>query len=333
MTLCPHLLARPTQLAQAWRSLEDDRHSPFQRWAWIETWLAELPGRVESVGIELHDHLGLAGVACMASVAGSQRWALGHTGDDDLDVIFVEHNGLVTRPDVDLVDAYRVLIEVAEGLSARELRVDGTADGAVIARSVGERALARRAVKPSPHRTVGAGDARRWIEAMPGESGRRLRRSLALYEVEGPLMIHRHVEFSDRRAALHTLSAQSIEHWQARGHESCFGNPFFAAFHERLVASHPELVRLQTVACGQRPIALLYGLEWPGGVCAYQSVRREERDNRLRPGLVAHALAMDDARPAHGCTRYDLLAGGERYKQQLATGATELTWLVVAAGR
>lgn len=322
----------PRSLVGAWADIETDSTPVFRRWAWVGTWLAELPERIDRVGVELLDGQRTAGAGVLASVPGSGLWALHHTGDPELDVVFVEHNGLLLRRGVDRVAAYRALLARANDLGVHELRIDGTPDAAAVTAAAGQLHLrvACRSTKRSPRRSVRPGDTRQAILAGPGEGLRQLRRTFALYEGRGPVSLRRAETPAERRHVLDRLVTGSIEQRAARGSTSTFVNDFLVQFHARLVADRPEVVALDEVVCANDRIALLYGLVAGRTRYAYQSARRTERDNRLRPGLVAHVLAMEAMRPRVGAATYDFLAGSERYKTRLATSSTSMAWLVAS---
>ena len=68
-----------------------------------------------------------------------------------------------------------------------------------------------------------------------------------------------------------------------------------------------------------------------GRVAFYQSGFNYEDDNRLKPGLVTHALVVQSC-IEQGYDVYDFLAGGpagERYKESLSTDASRLAWCVI----
>jgi len=64
----------------------------------------------------------------------------------------------------------------------------------------------------------------------------------------------------------------------------------------------------------------------------YQSGFAAFDDNKLKPGLVTHALCMQACRE-RGLTEYNFLAGESRYKQELATMEQELVWAVARQRR
>ena len=74
------------------------------------------------------------------------------------------------------------------------------------------------------------------------------------------------------------------------------------------------------------PIAALYNIVWDKQVRFYQSGRITDVPKKVRPGLVIHACAIQEAIAA-GYTHYDFLAGTTRYKMQLATNVRPLIQL------
>lgn len=317
-----------------WQSLQTPATPAFLRWPWIETWLRELPDFVDRTGIELLQGNELLGLGVLAS-AGSDLWAMHHTGCDDLDVIFVEHNGLLLRPGAEPVEAYRAVLAFAEQeLGATALRIDGTPDGDAVASAAGQLGANwhYRSRKTAPYRVVRSGDTRASLTAGRGEGGRQLRQSVALYEAKGPLLIVRAESPVQRRRLFNELVTSSLTRWRELGGKSAFEYEFFTGFHARLLGSHPEAVCLQAVNCGTARLAIHYSLVTAETQYAYQSVRRHEDNNRLRPGLVAHVLAMEAARPCAGARVYDFLGGPERYKRQLGSAATDLSWMVATLG-
>jgi CelD/BcsL family acetyltransferase involved in cellulose biosynthesis len=115
------------------------------------------------------------------------------------------------------------------------------------------------------------------------------------------------------------------------GKTGAFAGDFLQGFHRRLVAegvANGDVQLLRTRAGDGRIIGYLYNFLHRRRVYAYQSGFERSADNRLKPGLVSHHLAIEMNRAA-GQGVYDFLAGDSRYKRSLANGVTELLWLVV----
>lgn len=121
------------------------------------------------------------------------------------------------------------------------------------------------------------------------------------------------------------------ERWSARGEQGNFEGPLFRAFHGAVM---PELLargalRLSWILARGEPLAALYSIVWGGKLHFYQGGRRVDLPPKLRPGIVAHAMAIEHA-IGEGLREYDFLGGEMRYKQQLATGSRALVDLRAA---
>jgi CelD/BcsL family acetyltransferase involved in cellulose biosynthesis len=76
----------------------------------------------------------------------------------------------------------------------------------------------------------------------------------------------------------------------------------------------------------------LYNFVHDGRVLQYQSGYATFENEKLMPGFICHTAAIEHA-TASGCRIYDFLAGDQRYKKQLATDATVMTWARVQRRR
>jgi CelD/BcsL family acetyltransferase involved in cellulose biosynthesis len=123
-------------------------------------------------------------------------------------------------------------------------------------------------------------------------------------------------------------------YWTARGKPGAFANPFFTAFHRRLVreALSRKEVELARISSEKGALGYLYQFRKNGHVYSYQSGFHYEQDNRLKPGLVSHRLAIEHSLST-GDAVYDFLAGDDRYKRSLATHGGQLFWLTLQKRR
>lgn len=160
-----------------------------------------------------------------------------------------------------------------------------------------------------------------YLKALPSQRRYVVTRSLRDFErwSGGAHAVHvarTYPELADGRRILEALHG---ENWSGKGASGVFHSPRFAAFHDAVM--RPLLDRgaleLLWVTVGDRPVAVLYNIVWKGKVYFYQSGRTLEHPKGVRPGIVAHAFAIQRAIAA-GLREYDFLAGTQQYKQQLA---------------
>ena len=326
-----------------WQDLESraDR-SFFLSWPWIDSWLASVDCRPDLVIARIDGvvvGLGLVQARQMTRHRVLPVWTLllHQTGDHDQDVITIEYNDFLTdRRHRDHVRSacLRFLIDHGEigGRKVGEIVLGGL-DGALrsdieaLGRPVHERAVAGSAfVDLTALRR--SGDA--FLDTLKAKTARRIRRSMALYRERGEIVleaaasVEEALDFFDRCGALHQAR------WTARGLPGAFAYPFYTTFHRRLIRNALPLgkVELIEVAVADEPIGYLYNFVDRGRVYYYFSGFRFEADNRLKPGLVCHALCIERHR-ANGMDAYDFMGGEQRYKLELGQPGPDIVSLAV----
>jgi CelD/BcsL family acetyltransferase involved in cellulose biosynthesis len=171
------------------------------------------------------------------------------------------------------------------------------------------------------------------LSAETGEDGispnlrAQIRQSRAFAERTGPLALEpardigEALEFFEQLTTLHTA------YWRGRGKTGAFATDFSRHFHRILIQdqtdlAHVELLRLNA---GDQVLGYLYNFLYAGRVCNYQSGFSYSDDNRHRPGLIAHVMAMEQAKN-RGLQVYDFLAGDAHYKTRLGTQMGQMRW-------
>lgn len=323
-------------MAESWRSLEARADcSFFQSWRWIGTWLAELPAGIEPLCIRARaggETVGLAlltpHIARRHGLVTARQLHLNATGDPAHDRLTIEHNGfLIDRKGTAAVTAaiFRFLLRRPD--LWEELALPGIAPS--LAAAAGTLGLRAQVIQHSPCRYVDLaflGDGA-YLDYLDSEVRYQIRRAHRLY---GEPKLERAgtgkaMEYLDGLIELHEVR------WRAVGEAGAFASDFTRSFHRRLVAEgvpSGDVQLLRTRTGNGEIVGYLYNFVHRGRVYAYQSGFRRSRDNRLKPGLVSHHLAIEMNRSA-GQRVYDFLAGDSRYKRDLSTHATELLWLVV----
>ncbi len=333
------LPARPA-LQAAWLALEpESRASFFQTWDWIGCWLettglgprlliARRAGRVVGLAL-LHERL-------ERRPWGSVRaWYLNRSGDPRFDTITIEYNGILAERGGEAAVGRACLEHLLDGEIAgasrrRRLYLDGvSAELYGWLRQAGA-APRVRAQSPCPYVELGSigggGAGGAYLDRLSRNTRHQIRRSIRLCDaapaVEAAADVDQALAYFDALKALHQA------YWTAKGKPGAFAEPFFERFHQRLIAAAQPAgrVELLQIAAAGRPLGYLYNLLADGEVYSYQSGFAYRADNRFKPGLVAHALAIEDYR-RRGFRRYHLMAGAARYKASLASDAAEMYWL------
>lgn len=327
------------ELAVRWQALER-RSSPrfFLGWRWIAAWLAATGAEpLLLAGRRGEDDVALALLGRTRGLLGARIVALNETGLPGSDVGYIEYNGVLgcagDREAIDAVARFLMDQRAAGPISGwDELRLSGVAPDWVASFTACGARVAVRARQHSYAVDLGRlrGEGRDGLAAMNANTRQQIRRSRRLYDAAGGLALRRIDERPAQLDALDELAALHQARWVARGQPGAFASPVFGRLVRDLIegtagAGRVEILR---VSAGERTIGLLLNLVHDGEVANYVAAFVQETDNRLKPGLVAHALAIEH-HLARGSRIYDLLAGSARYKESLAARREEMVWLSV----
>lgn len=312
---------------------------------WIATWLEGAPDESElSVVKGVQDGapvlLGVVGAPKRRSppLSGPRTAHLHEFGLPAHDAIYIEYNDFLIAKGAPPDCRARALEAALDGLpgvdelvlrNARPALADAALNVAA-ARGLGTRILnAQRThvVDLDTLRRTGAD----YLSAAGSSLRAQIRRSARLYEARGSLSLRLAQTSEERDKAWRILLRLHEEGWRRRGERGVFANEALRSFHERFMRRAPESAHLMTLYAGEEPIGGLYNLVHGSRVCNYQSGFRYEEDNRLKPGLLAHALAAQSYLEK-GYSVYDLLAGDAEYKKRLGREGETLTTMVIDCG-
>jgi CelD/BcsL family acetyltransferase involved in cellulose biosynthesis len=343
-----HALPARDALASAWRELvARARPSFFLGWHWIGSWLECLPPRIAPRLLRVEDHGRVVGLALVVrrtawrhGFVRSRGLHLNSTGEDALDDIAIEHNGVLAEAgrEREVLDAaLRCLLEAERGWD--ELFIPGMRSPGLLS-ELDLSGLRVHTVSEGPCRYVDLAAlraaGRKHVEALGRSTRYNVKRSQREYEAVGPLALEEAATIEQARAFLARLRELHQRYWTARGEPGSFANPFFTRFHDRLVetAFGDGVVQLLRVSAGGEDLGYLYNHVDRGRVYNYQSgfqYAAGEGQHR-RPGMVAHALAIEH-NAALGHDTYDFLAGDSDFKRNFATAEEPMAWQVVQRSR
>lgn len=159
---------------------------------------------------------------------------------------------------------------------------------------------------------------------------RRSERDLAAW-AGAPPVLHVAQDAEGLEQGRRILESLHAERWRAAGHDGAFASTTFSRFHASVMPVLLERGMLELVWLEARgePVAVLYNLVWNDKVYNYQSGRRMDLPDPLRPGLAAHAMAIRRAIEL-GRREYDFLGTVRRYKREFATAERPLVTLEAA---
>jgi CelD/BcsL family acetyltransferase involved in cellulose biosynthesis len=160
-----------------------------------------------------------------------------------------------------------------------------------------------------------------FISSLSANKRHQIRRSISLYEQRGELTISKASTLTEANNFYDILVELHQRAWKDRGKPGSFTSKYFDDFHRHMLqhSFNPERIRLYVFYVGEQPVGALYGFVEGRTFSFYQSGFLYEKDNRIKPGLVCHALLIQEL-ASEGLDYYDFLAGSATYKKSLGTG-------------
>lgn len=326
-------------LAPLWRRLDSQPGgSFFTAWPWIGTWLSLLPAAVPVHLLRLQRD-GMCWGAAIAvrrdvrrhGIIAARGLHLNETGDADFDSLTIEHNGFAGLDPSDR-GAWEALLRwfASGGAEADELSIPGVTceiAGGVIDPPMLLSAKTQTAYRVDLARLRASGGKIGGI--LSANARQQLGRATRALAASGTLALEAAKSVGEAMAFFDGLKRLHVRSWTRRGQRHAFTSPFVERFHrvliERCIASgEVELLRL---AAGGKELGYLYNFCRNGHIYAYQSGFDDE-DRRLRPGYVAHALAIE-RHGAAGAAAYDFMAGSNRLKESFATDRYAMHWYTI----
>jgi hypothetical protein len=177
-----------------------------------------------------------------------------------------------------------------------------------------------------------------YLQALSPNTRQQLRRSRRLaQDTLGPLKlemadsVQQALDWFEQTAPLHRMR------WGATNQDQYglgFDNPAFVRFHQSLIRhAFPEGgIQFLRLRAGHTVLAYLYNFVTGGNVHFYLSGINYQLEPNLRPGMLAHWMAIE-ASLESGKRSYDFLAGDARYKRSLSTAEDKVLWLVLQRPR
>ncbi len=328
-----------SRVAPLWRTLEATLPHPGIAcgWTWTHTWLAHFGDLVPHQFAVAERDGEVRGLALVTQGVRQKRGPvpvktvhIGTAGEPPDDSVCVESNRLLVAPDDRAEFARGIFAAVnANGPRWEEFLLDGfvPADAAPFLDQDASFFVRR---EPCPTADLAAirqngGDV---IAALGKSTRASIRRSIRGFGV----VTTEWSETPDQAAViLDELIDLHQRRWTESGKPGVFASHRFTGFHRELI---PRLMAegkafLFRARGDVGTIGCLYGFIEDGRVLFYQSGFGQFEDSKLSPGLVTHALCMQQCLE-RGLREYDFLMGDMRYKRELATTERELIWAVAS---
>lgn len=335
----------PEAWESRWRALEGSA-SFFTSWNWVGPLLGETPTEHRPAILSVLDGDQIVALMLLGRSIRRRRWIrsrtlhINETGNPALDAVTLEHNDIVCsqahRPQV----TQAVMQWLARRPDWDELDVGALSPEAYRRWQLAGRecGLTTRELWTKDHHFVELAAVRQqaggFLALLSANTRQQIRRSMKHYAQRGELRMARAASEAEALAWLDGLAALHQPYWQAQGQPGAFGTDFQRRFHREVVMrGWPQgAVELVRVSAGDAVLGYAYNFSKDGVLCNYQTGLAYEQDQRLKPGLVCHALIAEDA-AQRGLARYDMLMGGGHYKQRISNGSGSMTWCLIQQPR
>jgi hypothetical protein len=326
-------------LAKEWQSLERvSSPSFFTSWNWIGTFLEAVPepvrphllrGFIQNETVSL----ALCGCAIRSRAKGlirARTLSINETGRSRFDCITIEHNSFLARTDLQTA----VMISAMNWFAGLRGEVDEFRLAGSFLRfpryMLGGLHFYETSVPSYSLDLDQLIDTNGQVSRILSSNARQqLRQSIRTYAVHGPLHLQPAYTVSEALAFFTELKSLHCQSWERRGKRHAFTADFFEHFHRLLIRRTfaDGVIELSRVTAGEHLIGVLYNFRFGDRVYAYQS-GFASADRRERPGMVAHALAIQHAFEA-GARVYDFMAGENRLKQRFSSCCVPMLWQTI----
>lgn len=318
-------------LQEEWLLVQASQSVPFfLTWNWISCWiitnapkivvvLAKYEGSVVAIG------LFTCSIEKRHGFIRSFQYRLHQMGNQLLDQIWMEYNDFITVEEhkVSAVNACLDALQQSDD-DWDEIVLSMMADSR--ARDIIDHARNSHIYLSNPCYSVNLSEIKQknksYLSTLQSNTRYQIRRSIRLYqEFHGDLKLELAQTIERALELFHEAGKYHILRWDDSGYK----NNKFTQFHANLIRSAFEQgsVELIKVTSGEVTVGIFYYHIVNEKVFFYLQGLNYESDNKLKPGLVAHAL-ITQYYLDRGFGNYEYMGGYSQYKCQLATRSEDL---------
>jgi hypothetical protein len=324
------------KLEKLWLSVQQSQDLPFfLTWSWVSCWIKTYDPEIVVVSAKLNNTTVAIGLFTCSSdrrhgFIHSRQYRLHQMGDPLLDQIWMEYNDFICieKYRVEAVNAcLKVLQQSESDWDEIILSMITTTRAAEIHDAIKDTHI----LLSSPCYSNNLDDIRSrnssYLATLNTNTRYQISRSTRLYQhLHGEIGYRFAGSVEEALAFFHEAGKYHILRWKDSG----YNNKQFVLFHENLIknSKSSNSVDLMKITSGDTTIAILYFHLVGRDVYFYLQGINYEANKKLKPGLVAHAIATQYYLDK-GMRKYDYMGGYSQYKHQLSRLAGELVTLCI----
>ena len=322
-------LPEPAMLEPRWRALEAEaKPNFFTGWTWMGSWLRATGARPDLLTVR--DDAGADVALALVGRSREKRllgrvptFRLNEAGDAKADRAFIEYNAPLCRRGQERDVTLAIGAALGKRRDWRALRLSGVEPGAPLIAAIPARRKSLIDRSPAYFADLEAVRAANgdYLSLLSSNTRSQIKRSAKDYP--GVPSVERAADEPTVVAWLAEMQALN----GGRHADNAWDEPVFRVFAAEIVRAGlaDGTVDLLRITAGEAVLGYLITFLSAGRAMNYQSAFTEPATPKSKPGLMAHAAAITHY-AERGFDLYSLLAGKDRYKQSLSTGAEELEW-------
>jgi hypothetical protein len=342
------------KVLENWEALlKKSEHYFFLSMGWISTWLASLPTTINIfcvVGTVDNEPI----LAFFVSTKNNVRHKLlftkniyiNSTGREHYDELTIEYNSILLATAIHGKKIPAILAQTVDFLSSNfkweELYIHGATEKTYrmfqqLTEDKGKRLLCK-SERRVPSHYVDLKKIRScnmdYYRLLSSNKRAQIRRSLKEYEKNSAIRVEQADTVEEAASMLAGLSRLHQQTWIRRGKPGSFANNYFTDFHTSLIKNifTSGTVQLLKFSNNTKTIGYIYNFIYNNEVFFYQCGFNYSNNNKMRPGIVSHYLAIRH-NAINNYDNYYFLAGTAQYKASLSTDTDYLTWMKIQKKR
>lgn len=316
------------EIKPIWQALEAKaKNSIFTSWYWMETWLAFINYQTQLLQVSFHGEIVGLGFLNKYTyknygIEFKQLW-LNRTGDNEQDQIWNEYNDILCEEGHEYAIRAAILNYFEQQLTEYDEFIIGVSNASIVETPYSNNLMQLATWETTSYHTTlneNVADINSYLKTLSANSRAQIKRTAKLLGGIDKISLS-HAQNTEE--ALEFLQAAGKLHkirWENQN--SGFENPHFIHFHQQFIQQHfnNRIIDLVRIHVDNKTICYLYNFTYKSSVYFYLSGIEYSQDNRFKPGMLSHSLAITDY-AKQGYQVYDFMGGEGRYKKSLSNSS------------